>query len=115
MTYEAAVAIIGTGFLWLLNITAFQLNDREHGSIKAFLMMMSFFLSVPLLNFARQILIDNSAGSEATNMMSIFLGGGMFSVLIVFIYLFYYWVRNILLFFTNLNDERKAKKGDVYE
>lgn len=115
MSWEASAGIIGVGFLWLINITAFQLNDEEHASIKAFLVMMSFVLALPLINFARQLAIDNSAGTEITNMWSTFLGTSMFVVFITFLYLFYYWFFSIINMLKKVRDTRRERSGDVRE
>jgi len=112
MSWEASAGIIGVGFLWLLNMTAFQLNDDEHASIKAFLLMMSFFLSLPLLNFARQLALDNAASANAANMWSILVGTGMFVVFITFLYLFYYWFHTVLLMLRRVQKKNRVKKGE---
>lgn len=112
MSYEASVAIITIGVLWLINLTAFGLDREKHVHIKMFLMMMSFFLMIPVLNVARQLSVDNSASSAVQNMLSITLGGVMFTVFIVAVYFFYSWIAELLRSLTKIRQERDGVKDE---
>lgn len=112
MSWEASAGIIAIGAVWLVNLTAFGLDKEKHPHIKMFLMMMSFFLLVPVINFARELAVDNSASTSAISMLTILLGSFMFVVLIMSIYFFYTWLAELFRAIMKLREEKRGVKDE---
>jgi uncharacterized membrane protein (DUF485 family) len=112
MSWEASAGIVAIGAVWMVNLTAFGLDKEKHPHIKMFLMMMSFFLLVPVINFARQLAVDNSASAEATNMLAILLGAFMFTVLVTAIYFFYSWLVELFRAMQKARQEERGVKDE---
>ena len=112
MSWETSAGIIAIGAVWLVNLTAFGLDKGKHPHIKMFLMMMSFFMLVPVLNFARQLSIDNSASTAATSMLTILFGSFLFVVTITAIYFFYNWLYELFHALMKVRAEKRGVKDE---
>lgn len=107
MSWESSVGVIGVGVMLTYLVTAFFLNEEEHGIIKFFSLLMSFFIGVVLVHFSIQLGDVNSYAGNALRILFVTVSTGSF---ILTFYFVVYFFRGLL---NSLGAKRKLRKGDT--
>lgn len=112
MSWELATAFTGFALLWLFLEGARMLDDREHGIIKLFLYLLSFWFSFYLVRINLAIVTENALSSDVTGAVtSLVYVLGAVCLLITFYFLIYYlyqWFNKALD--TEMNTKNVKKK-----
>lgn len=110
MSWESGVLMAGVGLLWWLAVLIINL-DKEHAAIRLFLLLISAWYAVALINLGLQFAVDASAATGITNGISVLYNIAVWiaRVLSAYYILYYlYYVFNMVR--ENFNKSRLNNK-----